>query len=240
MGMTQTYATGAGQRATLALDDGTRVILAPQTTLRLVHFDASSRTVMLDGEAYFEVLHATGTPFMVRAGSATARVLGTAFMVRHYRNDARARIAVTSGKVAISAASPHVAAAILTTGHVGDVTDSTVNVNTNGDAMSEAGWVRGKLIFHDVPLTQVLATLSRWYGYQFRFTDPALQQQNVTVGFNTQSSAAALALLEQVLGVKATVVGDTVTLAPRSARPSQSNTRIRTYDVWIPTKEVGR
>lgn len=238
--VTHTYHTPVGQKATLTLVDGTRVTLAPQTTLRLERFGERVRTVTLDGEAYFEVRHAAGAPFTVRTGGMMTTVLGTAFMVRHYADDARVRVAVAEGKVSVTGRALPAPGLPLTAGHVGDISDSTVHVSTVDDLSPQTEWMRGKLIFRDAPVLEVLATLSRWYGFHFRCNDSSLAQQTITAGLSTQSSAAALSTLEQVLGARAAIAGDTVTLVPRSTRPAHQNTRPQSYDVFTPTREVGR
>lgn len=240
-GTYRTYTTTVGQRAALLLADGTRATLAPQTTLRLMGFGQSSRTVAVDeGEVYFEVLHTAGTPFLVQSGQVTTRVLGTAFLVRHYGTSVTVRVAVASGKVSVSA--PGVSAArpvTVSANQVADVGDSLVSVKTVDNMDPETGWVHDALVFHKAPMTDVLAALSRWYGYHFRFTDSLLTQQHVTLWLSTHSSAEALATLKQVLNVNLTVVGDTVTLTPAQVRIPGIR-RGHDYDVFTPEREVGR
>lgn len=241
--VTRVYATRSGQQATFTLVDGTRVTLAPQTRLQVVRFGASSRAVTLDGQAYFEVARAAGTPFLVRTGAITTQVLGTAFLIRHYADDAQVHIAVAEGKVRVMSDRPRQngpSQLTLAAGYIGDVTDSTILASAVDDVTRETDWVRGRLVFQDVPVSQVLQTLSRWYGYQFRCSDSTLTQQNVTVALDARSSSSALAMLEQFLKVRLTVTGDTVTLTPHQGRSTKGPARSHEYDVWIPTREVGR
>jgi transmembrane sensor len=241
--VTRSYTTRSGQQATLTLADGTRVTLAPRTTLRLVRFGTASRTVLLDGQAYFEVAHTTGTPFLVRTGTVTTQVLGTAFLIRHYADDAHVHVAVAEGKVRVMAETPRRSGPsflTLTAGYVGDVTDSTILANAVDDVTRETDWLRGRLVFQDTPVSQVLQTLSRWYGYQFRCNEPTLTQQKVTVALDARSLSSALSMLERFLNVRLTVAGDTVTITPSQRRSTTDPVRIHEYDVWIPTREVGR
>lgn len=238
-GATRTYTTTTGQRTTITLSDGSRVTLAPDSHIRLVGFGDGVRTVEVDGEAYFDVATDSRVPFLVRSGGTTTQVLGTAFLVRHYTGDPVVHVAVANGKVRVGAA--HTAATrIVAAGNAADMSDSTIVVVPIEDFAPEVGWVSGQLAFHNTPLTEVLAVLSRWYGYQFRVNDPSLTQERVTAVLSTTSSAAALANLEQILSVGLTVVGDTVTLTPRQERPHNSGRPARTYEVWTPTREVGR
>jgi transmembrane sensor len=242
-GVTRSYTTGVNQQGVLTLNDGTRVTLAPQTTVRLLGFSPRARTVSVDGKAYFEVAHAGSAPFEVHGGSVTARVLGTAFLVDHALHSSHVRVAVEEGKVRVFNAARTGAAVIVTPGYVGEITDSSQLVTAVNDSMAGTEWFRGRLVFHHAPVATVLQTLSRWYGYQFRYADSTLLQRNVTVGISVRSPALALATLEQLLRVNLTVHGDTVTLAPQTERTEgrkENISRIRSYDVWTPIREVGR
>jgi transmembrane sensor len=239
------YTTRAQQQAVIELADGTRMTLAPQTTLRLQHFGAQSRAIVLEtGEAYFEVAHASGTPFTVRSGMATTQVLGTAFLVRYKAGESHAHVSVIDGKVRIvarAATSAHANGGLtLTAGQAGSVSDSSIQMSAADDLAPSTEWQSGHVVFHHTSVATVLQALSRWYGYHFRYVDQAFGAQSVTMRVSTRSSAQALATIEQLLAVNLTVVGDTVTLVPQAPRASQSMPRVRTYDVWTPTKEVGR
>lgn len=238
--ITRVYTTRVGQQAVVTLDDGTRVTLSPRTTLRLARFGVGARTVVLDsGEAYFNVARAAGAPFLIRAGATTTYVLGTEFFMRHQPHEARVRVAVASGKVQITTPSS-TTGIVLTPGQLGDITDSTTHVSSVDDIAPGTEWVSGYLVFHHTPVAKVLQTISQWYGYEFHCADQRLTTRSVTIGISAQSSAEALAAIERVLLVNLTVTGDTVTLTPQSARPAPGTPRTRTYDVWTPTREVGR
>jgi transmembrane sensor len=239
----RTYATGPNQQAAITLGDGTRVTLAPRTSLRTINDGSGTRTVVLGGEigeAYFEVVPSSSGPFQVRSGTFTTRVLGTTFMVRHPVGSSRIHVAVKEGKVSVSTASQRHPRVTLTAGTIGAVDDSTVQINAINELAPRTEWRRDRLVFRDMTVATVLQTLSRWYGYQFRCPDSTLALQTVTIGVNMRSSSAALATLEDVLRVHLTVVGDTVTLTPQPARQEKAGPRVRSYDVWTPTREVGR
>jgi transmembrane sensor len=234
------YTTSAHQRANVDLADGSRVMLAPQTTLRVPRLDAQSRTVILDsGEAYFEVMHGSAQPFIVGSGDVTAQVLGTAFLIRHTAGDPYVHIAVTDGKVRVTIPT-HRIGITLTRGQMGDVTDSTSQVSTTDDLAPGIQWGPGHIMFRDTPLATVLEVTARWYGFHFRYADQTFGQQSVTLMISTRSSAEALATIEQMLAVNLSVVGDTITLVPKPPQSLYSAPRLQTYDVWTPKSEVGR
>ena len=72
----------------VAMPDGTDVWLSPGTTLSYDDtFRIDGRNVELDGEAYFDVTHDAGQPFVVTAPAFRVRVLGTVFNVRSFSGE---------------------------------------------------------------------------------------------------------------------------------------------------------
>jgi len=224
--VTTVYATATGERKTVSLPDGSHVTLAPRTELRVTSdFGRTERRLTLRGEAYFDVASARA-PFVVHAGAARVDVLGTSFDVRRYDDDAVARVAVTSGKVALglSAVRPGGGAIrlVLTRGTAGVVTDSAVAA-VPADSASTT-WVDGTLTFRGVPVHDVLRTLSRWYDVRFELRDSALANRHINGFFNYRSTADMLSALRAVLDVTMTNDGHTVVLHPRgvATRPSRA------------------
>jgi ferric-dicitrate binding protein FerR (iron transport regulator) len=174
-------------------------------------FGRGSRALMLEGEAYFQVTSGSA-PFLVRTGTVTTRVLGTTFDVRRYPHDRATHVAVITGKVSVGSA-PRVAT-VVTARQVVLVTDSSVTTAST-DATSAARWVDGRLVFNDAPASDVLAALTRWYGYHFTLTDSTLAQKNLTVWLSTESSQAALATLKLALSIDLEFHGKEIVISPR-------------------------
>src|SRR5690606_1547068 len=69
-----------GEKNTLYLTDGTKIILNSDSRLEIDgRYGVSSRKVSLDGEAYFEVARNDSLPFQVYAGGLVTTALGTSF-----------------------------------------------------------------------------------------------------------------------------------------------------------------
>jgi ferric-dicitrate binding protein FerR (iron transport regulator) len=232
-----TFATAVGQQAMVTLDDGTRVTLAPQTTLRVERgFGGRSRHVSLDGQAYFDVARADGAPFVIQTGRVTTRVLGTAFVVRRYARDTSVRVAVRTGKVMVSSEGAKTPSVTLTAGLVGAVNDSIATLVPVTDLAQDMGWLDGKLVFNSASASDVLEALTRWYGYQFKLADSTLARRKLRILLSTRSSSDALASLRLVLNVDLAFNGNVVTLTPRRA---SGGVNVRD-DVVTHTREVGR
>jgi transmembrane sensor len=81
------FYTPAGQRAELTLEDGTHIWLNANSKITYPStFDKSHRDVILEGEAYFNVIHEQHRPFTVKAGGYQVKVLGTEFNIKAYKN----------------------------------------------------------------------------------------------------------------------------------------------------------
>ena len=100
----QSFSTMVGTTDTVNLSDGTSVILGPDSHLTLAKgYGETERSVELEGEAFFTVVHDATKPFTVRAGKAIVKDLGTTFSVRTDVGGP-VRVAVTSGSVHLRAA----------------------------------------------------------------------------------------------------------------------------------------
>lgn len=219
-GVMRMATTRRGERDTLRLDDGTRVVLGAASTLRYpATFAARARDVYLVGEGYFEVSHDGRRPFRVHAGNATAEDLGTAFGVRAYAEDSVVGVVVAEGKVALGAATTgSVQGAILIPGQLGRLRRGmTIPSVQHVDVAAYLAWTRGQLAFDDAPLGEVVAELARWHHAEFRIADASLATRRLTGSFTNQSLPDMLAALAPVLGVRFERKGDTV-IVRRTAR----------------------
>ncbi|NWJ52921.1 MAG: FecR family protein [Bacteroidetes bacterium] len=91
-----------GSKTTIELPDSSVVILNSGSSLSYPdRFEAGSRTVVLNGEAFFEVKKNKHRPFYVKTNDITIRVLGTKFNVKSYPDENTTETTLVSGKVEI-------------------------------------------------------------------------------------------------------------------------------------------
>jgi transmembrane sensor len=94
--------TNERQKALVTLIDGTQVYLNSQSEIRFPEkFAADSRTVELDGEAFFEVTSDPERPFTVLSNGVMTKVLGTSFNL-NASSEKDVVVAVRTGKVEVS------------------------------------------------------------------------------------------------------------------------------------------
>jgi transmembrane sensor len=95
--------SNAGEHRQISLPDGTKVWLSPSTRISYPEkFRGDQRLVKLEGEAFFDVKHDAGHPFIIQSGIIKTAVLGTCFNVNAYPNAATAWVTLVSGKVAVA------------------------------------------------------------------------------------------------------------------------------------------
>jgi ferric-dicitrate binding protein FerR (iron transport regulator) len=218
----QHYTTAPGERTTLRLSDGSRVVLGPASELRLPsRFPPESRDVQLQGTAYFEVAHEPSRPFRVHAGGAVTRVLGTHFVVRAYQGDPTVEVGVAEGRVAVRAdTTPEPRALVLGVGEVAQVGPrGTSRVQQASTLAPLLDWMEGRLVFRERPLGEVAGELERWYGVRVRVPDPELAAKRITLSFQDAPLEQVLGVIGFSLGTTYEREGQTVTLRPARAEP---------------------
>lgn len=205
-----TYSTQRGQRLSFRLIDGTRVVLAPASTLRKPStYGTDARTLYLEGEAYFDVVHDSTRPMQVHTARATARDLGTRFVVRAYAEAPATEIVVAEGKVAVDTL-------VLERGHRARVAgDGRARVSTGVPLDRYFGWTEGRLVFHDTPLREVAKQLARWYDVDVRIADAGLGNRRLTASFIEPPVNEVLERIAGPLGLEVAQTSRVYTLRAR-------------------------
>lgn len=189
-----------GMRSHVVLPDGTDLWLNAESKIRYsIPFTRENRQVELSGEAFLKVVKNEEAPFIVNAGAAAVKVLGTQFNVKAYDDEENIEIALAEGSVEFTGttADGKKAEAKLipndflamnkTTGKVG-----LVNKNLN----NHISWVKNIIIFDETPMPEVAKTLERWYGVKVVIADAEINKYRFTTTFENESLFRVLELLE--------------------------------------------
>jgi transmembrane sensor len=219
-----TYTTRVGQRDSVLLADGSRVVLGPDSRLVVPgDYGVTARSVSLNGDGYFDVRHDGAKPFTVRVGQAIVEDIGTTFTVE---SDAanETTVAVMTGSVRLrSSDSPANGGAVLAAGDRGSLSvDGRVTAHPHAVVEGDAAWITGKLVFRDAPLAQVSAELRRWYGVELHVSDSSLLARRVTASFNGETADQVLRIIGLTLGARIDRHGDSALVTPsRGAVPAR-------------------
>jgi transmembrane sensor len=210
-----TYATAVGQRDSVLLADGSRVILGPQSRMVVAADFATHRSVELTGDAYFDVKHDAARPFSVRTSKAIVEDIGTTFTVE---SDAgvMTSVAVVNGSVRLRGdASQPTDGVVLSAGDRGSI-DAAGRTRADRKVVrdEDIAWTRGSPAFRDAPLGLVAAEIQRWYGITVVIPDSAMRERRITASFNGEPAARVLDILGLLLGATVDRHGDTATIRP--------------------------
>lgn len=182
-----TFNTPIGGRRTVPLSDGSKVEMNTATVLRTAVTD-ESREIWLDkGEAYFEVAHHKGRPFVVHAGSRTVTVLGTKFSVR--RDGEKVTVSVVEGKVRVDDANAQaMPAAIITAGDVAIARGPSTLLTARSEERVEnaLAWRDGMLKFDQSSLGEAATEFNRYNRKRIEITDS--ETANIRIGGTFQAS----------------------------------------------------
>lgn len=157
----------------IKLPDATQVWLNKKAKLYISKAYVKQREVILAGEAYFDVAKNAGDPLVVHAGNISTTVLGTAFNV-DYSSENDVRISLVQGKVRVNKEAGGTAPVLLAPGETAFASTGTDAITSGPTAIADvAGWVRGNLVFHQLPLEEALCKAAAYYGLEIE-VDPAL------------------------------------------------------------------
>ncbi|NSL90945.1 DUF4974 domain-containing protein [Chitinophaga sp. Mgbs1] len=178
----------AGASYRLMLSDGTEVWLNAATSMRFpFHFSGGSREVYVSGEAYFKVAKHPQQPFTVHTPLTNIQVLGTAFNVNTYHNG-NVRTSLVEGKVITSAANG--LQTTLQPGYQSDYSAATGFAASRFDEEEVLSWINGVYYFHHMPLPELAAAASRFYGITI-VTDPQKHARTATTGIMERDKLSA-------------------------------------------------
>lgn len=188
--------TGAGERRTVTLADGSRIELNGDTRITLRK--AYPRQAVLDrGEALFNVVHNDTSPFIVNVGDATVRDAGTVFNI--IREGKSTEVGVSEGLVIYN---PDREAVALKPGFALRAVDGKNGAETFAIPVTAIGsWRRNQLSYNGAGMDRIAADLSRSLGQNVT-TSATVRSMRFTGTINLQKDAGAFfAEAAPVLGV---------------------------------------
>lgn len=173
----------------IGLPDGTFVSLNTNTRITYPKkFVGNLREVSIEGEAFFEVKPDKNKPFVIHAGKAQIKVLGTSFCVNAYPEAKQVEVIVQTGKVQVlnKAAEPaQTNELILVPGDKGTLVYASNSLQkTSNQDVNFIAWKTRNLIFKATSLNEVIRNLEKVYNVKISLADPRLNDLLLTAQFN--------------------------------------------------------
>jgi transmembrane sensor len=176
------YQTGFGETRSIALPDGSTVILNANSHLSFSNDIAkhSIREIKLDGEAYFSVVHTKDNkPFVVSTSRGVAvEVLGTSFNV-YDRN--KTKIVLNSGKIRLSlpGTGKEEEKIVMEPGEMVEYVENSYTKKTV-DPKIYAAWTEKKIILDQTSLREMIEMGKNNYNVEITVESAAMLDQTVS------------------------------------------------------------
>ena len=219
--------TKPGSKTQIQLPDGSTVWLNASTNLTYgKNFGKKLREVNLTGEAFFDVMKDSSHPFIIHTNVIDIKVLGTAFNVRSYPNDANTETSLIRGKVEVTVKNRSNEKVWLEPNEKLVVANKIMPDNTISykiskketaekplysiqhltyypvdSAVIETSWVDNRLLFQsNETFKEVALKMERWYAVQIIFADEKVANYRPFGSFKNETITQALDALR--LGFK--------------------------------------
>lgn len=190
-----TSETNYGEHKSLQLADGTKITLNAGTKITVSpQFNEKLREITLDGEAFLDVTHNPGKPFVIHTPSMDVRVLGTVLNVRAYSHDKKAETSLIRGMVEVTMKDEANHKVILHPNEKIVIRQTPYNTNAvqqkavkphadsnyeirqlvaspKDSAVSEILWTKAKLVFDDENFEDIAAMLERDFAVTIILSD---------------------------------------------------------------------
>ena len=167
------HQTGNQERMEHVLPDGSTIWLNQNTSIAYEK-GFEPRTIQLEGEAFFDVVRDPENPFVIIAGAAETRVLGTSFNVRAYPDEEQVEVTVETGKVELKGGDAETKEIQLSAGKSGIYEKSSEKLVISEETLANAqAWKKRSLQFEETKMTDVILSLERYFDIDIEVENEA-------------------------------------------------------------------
>ncbi|WP_343315375.1 FecR family protein [Brucella sp. BE17] len=197
------YVTGIGEQRTIALADGSSVSLNADTALSVDMRPEKRSLQLFYGQATFDVAPDRARPFVVSAAAGKIEAIGTSFDI-DIRTE-NVAVTVLSGLVEVSTDADPITA-VEVSGNERVLYDRAGSAFSPEvvDADIETSWRRGRLIFNQRKLGDVISELERYRRGKIVIANNELRALNVTGAFDLTAPETILDTLASTLPIRIT------------------------------------
>jgi transmembrane sensor len=188
--------TAVGQRQSLDLDSGSRVILNARTALNMGMSGGRRLLTLVSGEVL--VSHSSGPELIVRSAEGLFQCDNGRFSVR--QDSGSTRVNVLEGLLRVRALNDDLAGTTFLAGQTFDIGSQGNRLLADRSPYAETAWVDGKLQVNDRTLAEVVAALDNYRPGFIRLA-PELASLRISGSFPLDDTDHVLSTLEQVMPV---------------------------------------
>ncbi len=227
-----------GTKTKLILPDGTVVWLNSDSKLSYSEkFNEAIREVDLEGEAFFDVVKDKNRPFIVKTSALKIKVLGTAFNVKSYKQDATIEATLVRGLIEVEKTNEPNASKIFLKPNEKLVYNKTVvnelekknlpaattikpqliyisslPTNISDSLRSETSWMYGRLVFEGDSFIELAQKMERWYNVKINIESSSLMNHRFRGAFEKENIEEALQALQLIINFNYTINKNEITI----------------------------
>lgn len=178
----------------MTLDDGTRLTLNRGAQLIYPeHFTGRQREIFLSGEAYFEVAHDAGHPFVVRVGDLKIKVLGTKFNVEAYPDSEIITTTLLEGSVEVESQLNHHRLRLAPDQQLTyDTRSGEMHLSTLPESEESIRWTDNVWILHQTPFMQMCKRMEHLFNIKIIILNDTLADKKFTGEFHYGDSLESI------------------------------------------------
>lgn len=185
-----TVAMESGNTGTFVLPDGSEVILNADGQLSYASDWSESRTVKLNGHAFFNVQK--GSTFTVSTPQGDVQVLGTSFDV--FARNARFEVYCKTGRVKVKSGNEQ---QIIVPGELAILDNGQLKKTAGSDGVTE--WINGRFVYENQSLDEVLNEIERQFSIEI--DRPSVHSVSYTGEFENSNLEEALNVVLSPFGM---------------------------------------
>ena len=180
-------ATAKGEVRSVPLADQSLVSVNSASRIAVTLTERSRKVELQGGEAWFSVAKDRTRPFVVEAGTASVRAIGTAFSVRRLGDGAE--VLVTEGVVEVWTGADEAHKQSLKAGDMALVSaQPALTVSRDAaEVTRRLAWKERKLVFVDHPLSEAVADFNRYSTVPIVLADPSLGARRLVGTYSIDS-----------------------------------------------------
>ncbi len=201
--MMKSIASGNSISSPVVLSDGSHIVLNKGSEVKFPEkFGSDGREVYFWGEAFFEIASDPTRPFVIEAGDARIKILGTSFNLKAYPETGLTEVVVNTGTVLFYHVDDNdkiLGQVILHKGDKGVYNSNTCKLaKMLNDDPNYISWETGKLVFNETSLDKVMEVVGKKYGVNFHLDTAELSRLKLTATFDNESLDSVLEVLSLV------------------------------------------
>jgi len=213
-----------GTKTKIILPDGSQVWLNSDSKLSYgARFNDTIREVSLEGEAYFDVIKDKNRPFVVMTNALNIRVLGTAFNIKSYAQDATIETTLIRGMIEVRKNNEPATKKIVLTPNekliynkseallvrpnneqntiakkLEALSITTLSKNIPDSSRVETAWIYGRLVFDGDSFVTLAEKMERWYNIKITIQNQSISNSRFSGVFEKENVDEAFKALQLI------------------------------------------